>query len=306
MVRIRNLLNYIPTLSLSNKSKIIIGVLLIIPLYFIPWFLSLPVGVLATSLSKILRITFLGRLILRLWQIVIFYFFGLLGLKLILGKFGLDDSMHGNKIYDLFIGVVVGVVSVLIIFLIMLFSGLLKIETYAWHNMSLASFIGVLITYIISNISIGIIEEVPFRGYLVQVLNSSFGKFATVILAGLIFSFWHLILTPLDSMSQLLWLLFELIPLGLLLSWLFIKTKSLTLVVSLHAAYNFAQQALDIYGRFGQNAKWGNLTLIGTSVHGSQILVGNPEGSAGLIQLVSSFLIIIMMAIYVQRYRRNH
>ena len=42
---VEKILKKIPTLNLSNKKRIIIGVLLIIPIVFIPWFLSIPVGV---------------------------------------------------------------------------------------------------------------------------------------------------------------------------------------------------------------------------------------------------------------------
>ena len=83
---VEKILKKIPTLNLSNKKRIIIGVLLIIPIVFIPWFLSIPVGVLSTLLGNYLGVLFLGRLLLRIWQIFITYIFGLIGLKLLLGK----------------------------------------------------------------------------------------------------------------------------------------------------------------------------------------------------------------------------
>ena len=293
------ILKIIPTFNLSKKKQIVIGVLLIIPLFFIPWFLSIPVGVLSTSLGKYLGIPYLGRIILRLWQIILAYISGLIGLKLILGKTDLGFN-RGNDLNYFLTGIFAGGGSVLLIFLLMIWAGFLRIETFAWQSMSIISFLGVLITYIISNLSIGFIEEIPFRGYLVQVLDSNCGIFMTVVLSGLIFSGWHLILNPLASVSQILWLLFELIPAGLILSWVFLNTKSMWLVIGLHSSYNFMQQALDIYGRYGFNDSWDNLIFLGTRVKGSQILVGTPQGSAGLVQLAGTILMGIIMIVYIK------
>lgn len=297
-------LKRIPTLNLFDKKQIVIGVLLIIPLIFIPWFLSLPVGVLSTSLGNYLGIPFLGRLILRLWQIVVVYIFGLIGLKLILGKMDLGFN-RCNDLNNFLIGIFAGGGSVFLIFLLMIYTGCLRVETFAWQNMSIISFLGVFITYIISNLSIGFIEEIPFRGYLVQVLENNCGIFMTVVSSGLIFSCWHLIFIPLNSVDQLLWLIFELIPAGLILSWVYINTKSIWLVIGLHSSYNFMQQALDIYGRYGSNNSWDNLVFLGNTVKGSQILVGTPEGSAGLLQLASTILMSIIMIIYLKNMRNR-
>lgn len=65
------------------------------------------------------------------------------------------------------------------------------------------------------------------------------------------------------------------------------------------------QQALDMYGRYASNENWGNFIFLGTSTHGSQILVGTPEGTAGLMQLVSSLFAICAMGMYVSKNRKN-
>jgi len=72
-----------------------------------------------------------------------------------------------------------------------------------------------LVTALIGNLAVGLMEEIPFRGYLVQVLTLSHRKRRMVVLSGLSFSFWHLILNPLEGRSQLLWLVLELIPANL-------------------------------------------------------------------------------------------
>lgn len=294
-------LQYIPTLNLSERNRIMLGIILIIPLFFGPWFLSIPIGVLGTSLGRYLGIGQLGRLVLRLAQIVIFYIFGLAGVKFLLGRLDLGLRLGSRGRRDFFMGTLVGVGSVFLVFLLMLSAGWLQVETFAWQRMAGLSFAGLFIIYLISNLSIGVIEEVIFRGYLVQVLNSVYGRVFTVISAGLIFSLFHLLLTPLGSREQMFWLLFELIPAGLLLCWVFVQTDSLMLVIGLHASYNFGLQAFDIYGRYGANTEWGNLLFLGNSVQGNPILVGTPGGSAGLIHILAVGLMAGMTFIYLKK-----
>lgn len=305
MIFIERFIEKIPELKISNGRRMWIGVLLIIPMYFIPWFLSLPVGVLSTYLGKYLEASFLGEPLLRLWQMFIFYVFGRMGLKLILGRHNLGFSLRNNWGNDVVIGFLVGGGSVLLTFIIMLFTGLVHIKAFAGNEMSFVSFIIGFIAAIVSNLGIGFIEEIPFRGYLVQIVEDGLGKFWAVVGSGLIFAFWHLPFSSLDSLDQVLWLSLELIPMGLLLSWVFVKTHSLWLVIGLHSSYNFMQQALDMYGRYASNENWGNFIFLGTSTHGSQILVGTPEGTAGLMQLVSSLFAICAMGMYVSKNRKN-
>lgn len=293
-------------MSLSKKNKIIIGAALIIPLYIVSWLLSILIGILSTTLGEFLGIRNLGLLLLRIWQIVIFYILSLIGVKLILNRWNLGIDLGKKGLYDFIVGSVVGGFSVILIFLIMFSTGILHIETYAFQRMPLISFVWIFFTFIISNLSIGFTEEVVFRGYLVQVFKSAYGKGLTVILSGLIFSFFHLIFTPLDNISQMLWMLFELIPAGLLLSWIYVNTKSLLLVISLHASYNFALQALDIYGRYGENSNWDKMIIFGNSIYGSRILVGTTEGSAGLIHLLSIIIMFIMIIIFIKKFRRKN
>lgn len=135
-----------PEFKISNsRRRMWIGILLIIPMYFIPWFLSLPVGVTFTYLGKFLGLSFLGEPLLRLWQMFIFYVFGRMGLKLILGRHNLGFSLRNNWGNDVVIGFLVGGGSVLLAFIIMLFTGLVHIKVFAGNEMSFVSFIMVMV-----------------------------------------------------------------------------------------------------------------------------------------------------------------
>ena len=294
----------IPALRGSPAKRILIGVLTLVPLFFIPWLVSIPIGVGATLLSKAVRIPWLGQLLLRLGQLVLYVLFGRLALNLVLGKG--DLGFQGDQgLRDGLLGALFGVGSVVLIFLIMRGNGYLAVEGMAWEKLPPGEFVGVLVTALIANLAVGVMEEIPFRGYMVQVLTISPRKGVMVVLSGLIFSCWHLILNPMEGRSQLLWLALELIPAGLLLSWTFYRTGSLWLVIGLHAGYNFGQQALDVYGRYGNNPGWGNLTLLGSRVQGPSWLVGTPAGSAGLMQLLSKGLMIGLTLVYLHLFFRR-
>ena len=295
----------IPALVCSETCRIILGALTLIPLIFLPWLVSIPIGVAATSFSKAVGVSWLGRLLLRLGQIVLFFMFGRLALKFVIGEgeLGFQGAKRGLK-HGL-VGALLGVGSVALVFLFMRVQGYLAVEGLAWEKLPPGEFVGVLVTALIANLAVGVMEEIPFRGYLVQVLTISPRKRLMVVLSGLIFSLWHLILNPMAGRSQLLWLALELIPAGLLLSWTFYRTGSLWLVIGLHAGYNFAQQALDVYGRYGYNPSWGNLTLLGGRVQGPPWLVGTPAGSAGLMQLSSTVLMILFTLLYLHSSREG-
>jgi len=64
----------IPALVCSETCRIILGALTLIPLIFLPGLLNIPLGVAATSFSKAVGISWLGRLLLRLGQIVLFFY----------------------------------------------------------------------------------------------------------------------------------------------------------------------------------------------------------------------------------------
>jgi len=301
------LIKKIPRLEIIRDKKIILGTLLVIPLFLIPWFLSIPVGVLSTALGNSFNFPNFGRLLLRIFQIFAFYLSALVGLRMILGKESLGLNFNGGELKKFLFGAFTAIFSVSAIFIIFVCLGLINIEVFAWQKMTLANFLIALAIFIISNIAIGTMEESVFRGYLTQIFDSKYKKVLTIILSGLIFALFHLILADMNLNNRILWLVFELIPAGLLLGWVFVKTKSLMLVIGIHSAYNFAQQALDIYGKYGINHNWENIILLGNSVAGPPVLVGTSIGGAGLIHLTSLIIISFVMFFYFKRiYRKSH
>ncbi len=98
----------------------------------------------------------------------------------------------------------------------------------------------------------GIIEEILLRGVVLRMLEELFGSWAAIALSGLIFGFLHAGNPNADWWSSTA----IAIEAGLLFGVLFCLTRSLWVVIGLHAAWNIAQGP--IYG----------VTVSGIAQHG--------------------------------------
>jgi uncharacterized protein len=98
----------------------------------------------------------------------------------------------------------------------------------------------------------GIIEEILLRGVVLRMLEELFGSWAAIALSGLIFGFLHAGNPNADWWSSTA----IAIEAGLLFGVLFCLTRSLWVVIGLHAAWNIAQGP--IYG----------VTVSGITQHG--------------------------------------
>lgn len=98
----------------------------------------------------------------------------------------------------------------------------------------------------------GIVEEILLRGVVLRMLEELFGSWAAILLSGLIFGFLHAGNPNADWWSSTA----IAIEAGLLFGVLFCLTRSLWVVIGLHAAWNIAQGP--IYG----------VTVSGIAQHG--------------------------------------
>jgi membrane protease YdiL (CAAX protease family) len=98
----------------------------------------------------------------------------------------------------------------------------------------------------------GIVEEILLRGVVLRMLEELFGSWAAIALSGLIFGFLHAGNPNADWWSSTA----IAIEAGLLFGVLFCLTRSLWVVIGLHAAWNIAQGP--IYG----------VTVSGITQHG--------------------------------------
>jgi len=133
----------------------------------------------------------------------------------------------------------------------------------------------------------GIIEEIVLRGVVLRMLEELFGSWAAIVLSGVIFGFLHAGNPNADWWSSTA----IAIEAGLLFGVLFCLTRSLWVVIGLHAAWNIAQGP--IYGvAVSGIAQQG---IIKAHIDGPWWLTG---GSFGLEAALTSVLLSLIITSY--------
>ena len=140
-------------------------------------------------------------------------------------------------------GMILGAAMMSILVALMAISGVYHIQS--WQDIPWRDIIDV-------GIWAGIVEEILLRGVVLRMLEELFGSWAAILLSGLIFGFFHAGNPNADWWSSTA----IAIEAGLLFGVLFCLTRSLWVVIGLHAAWNIAQGP--IYG----------VTVSGIAQHG--------------------------------------
>ena len=140
-------------------------------------------------------------------------------------------------------GMILGVAMMSLLVGVMVLSGVYHIK--GWQDIPWQDIIDV-------GIWAGIVEEIFFRGVVLRMLEELFGSWVAITLSGLLFGFLHAGNPNADWWSSTA----IAIEAGLLFGVLFCLTRSLWVVIGLHAAWNIAQGPL--YG----------VTVSGIAQHG--------------------------------------
>jgi membrane protease YdiL (CAAX protease family) len=121
-----------------------------------------------------------------------------------------------------------------IIFAFSLITGSIRVEGFARPAPETTSVLGYLVGAIVGFFFVGLYEEVMFRGYVLQRLAERAGKVPAIIVSSVIFAFLHVFNPGSDPFG-----IFNTIIIGVLLSVLYFRTRSLWMPVGFHFAWNF-------------------------------------------------------------------
>jgi membrane protease YdiL (CAAX protease family) len=146
-----------------------------------------------------------------------------LGLRLRPGWFG--DFAKGGGLAILILAV---------IFAFSLITGSIRVEGFARPAPETTSVLGYLLGAIIGFFFVGLYEEVMFRGYVLQRLAERAGRPLAVLIASVIFALLHVFNPGSDPFG-----IVNTIIIGVLLSVLYFRTRSLWMPVGFHFAWNF-------------------------------------------------------------------
>lgn len=145
-----------------------------------------------------------------------------------LSDIGLINLKDGFK--DLIIGLILGAVTLTIVFFILLVTGNIKlIAALSRPNFNISALTGLILF-----IFVGINEEMFARGYCFTVLKQSTNKWIALIVSSIIFAAMHSLNSGISFLSYVNLFLF-----ALLAMYITIKSGNLWLSIGLHITWNY-------------------------------------------------------------------
>ncbi|MCX7709761.1 MAG: CPBP family intramembrane metalloprotease [Clostridia bacterium] len=155
-------------------------------------------------------------------------------LKVVDKKKAKDIGLASYKEYhkDFLTGLVMGTVSLTVIFFALLAYGAYSLE----NSLSQPNITGDIITSLVLYIFVGFAEEIFGRGYCMTVLWQTGNKWIVVIVSSILFSLLHG-----GNPNVGIVALINTFLVGVLFAYMFLKTKSIWLPIGFHIAWNFFQ-----------------------------------------------------------------
>ncbi len=187
-----------------------------------------------------------------------------------------------NKGKDILHGIALGFVLMAICFIFLSLTNQLKIIEVKLDPIALLLFF--IIFFIAS-----LVEEVLFRGYLLNNLMTSFNKYIALIITAVLFSAVHLANPYLSVL-----VIFNLLLIGYLFGIYYIHAKNLWFSIFLHASWSFFQVAIFGFPVFGMKFK----PLITQQFQGSPFLTGTNFGLEGSILIT---ILTILSIFYLEK-----
>lgn len=199
-----------------------------------------------------------------------------------LSDIGFTSIKDGWK--DLCIGLLIGAISFTIVAIVLLSTNSVELSS----NFSEPKFSSALVTQLIIFIFVGINEELFSRGYCMTVLKQTNKSWVPVIVSSIIFALMH---SMNDGISLLAYV--NLFLFGIVMAYIFIKTKNIWMCIGYHITWNYFQG--NVFGFLVSGNTTDSIYSIKT-VNPNLINGGSfgPEG--GLI--VTALLIVTILGIY--------
>jgi membrane protease YdiL (CAAX protease family) len=183
---------------------------------------------------------------------------------------------------DLATGIGIGFSMFLVVFLLLYFSGWVRIDGFAWQTQSAGALLGTLFSYLFIYFVVGWQEELLFRGYWLQNLADGTNLRWGILLSSVIFSLFHLANPGMSWISTL-----GLFLAGLFLAYGYVATRSLWLPIGLHIGWNFFEGPFFGFKVSGLSGP----VLIEHTVLGPDLVTGGIFGPEAGLVLVPALLV---------------
>jgi hypothetical protein len=202
----------------------------------------------------------------------------------------LGFKLKWRALVDILAGIAITFVMMGVIYIIMLSSGWIEFEGFAWQTQSVhAVVVNTLLTFL-AFVLVGWNEELLSRGYHLQNLADGINMTWGVILSSAVFGVLHLANPNATWVSAV-----GIFLAGLFLAFAYLRTKQLWLSIGLHIGWNFFEGAVFGFPVSGMEF----YRLIRQTVSGPELWTGGAFGpEAGLVILPALVLGMVLITIY--------
>ncbi|MFC1554300.1 lysostaphin resistance A-like protein [candidate division KSB1 bacterium] len=201
----------------------------------------------------------------------------------------LGVNFHKGWFEEFFLGLLIGFALLALSFVVMFALGFLDVSINSFSLGLLAGLFKYLLLYLFA----GAMEELITRGYMFQALIEGTNKIIATIIFSFIFSILHFFNPSYSIISAV-----NIFLAGVLLSVVYIKTRSLWMPIGLHMAWNWTQGSL-----FGVNVSGIEVdqSIFTSLPQGNELFSGGEFGIEGS---VISILVLTLFIIWLIRSRR--
>lgn len=120
------------------------------------------------------------------------------------------------------------------VFLLSLATGSIELRGFARPAPDTSSVAGYLVGALVAFLLVGFYEELMFRGYVLQVLNERAGRAVSIAVSSVVFALMHGANPGADITA-----IVNVVAIGVLLSFLYFRTRSLWMPIGFHFGWNF-------------------------------------------------------------------
>jgi membrane protease YdiL (CAAX protease family) len=132
-------------------------------------------------------------------------------------------------------GIGLAVLVLGMVFAFSLATGAIRVLGFARPASPTGSVVGYLAGALVAFLSVGLYEEVMFRGYVLQTLSERSGRFVAILVSSIIFALLHGANPGADAFGML-----NTTAIAFILSVLYFRTQSLWMPIGFHFAWNFS------------------------------------------------------------------
>jgi len=185
--------------------------------------------------------------ILKVMEPYLFYLVIASGIYTILYTWGFARILDRKRLRDLGLrfhrawlgnlakGAALAVLILGVIFAFSLAIGSIRVEGFSRAAPEGVSVVVYFVGALLAFLSVGIYEELMFRGYILQRLNTRAGKTASILVSSVIFAVMHGLNPGADAFG-----IFNTVGIGAILCVLYFRTGSLWMPIGFHTAWNFS------------------------------------------------------------------